>query len=62
MKNIAVRSLVLALAVIGFSATSFTTASASRTAQSAASKLAPKMSMLSSPAPLCPPGSTCGLR
>ncbi|MBW4037782.1 MAG: hypothetical protein HIU91_02715 [Acidobacteria bacterium] len=58
MGNTIVRSLVLALAVVGFSASSIYAS----TAKSGEAKvMAPKAGMVCTPAPVCMPGSTCGL-
>jgi hypothetical protein len=56
MKNTIVRSFVLALAVVGFSASSVY-ASSARTNVDKSTKLG----MVCTPAPVCSPGSTCGI-
>ena len=56
MKNIAMRSFVIALALAGFAATSFTS---SAKTTSASAKV--KANVVCTPTPLCAPGSTCGL-
>lgn len=62
MGNTIVRSFVLVLAVAGFTATSFS-AHASRTEQSSVVKtMNSKLGMVSEPAALCAPGSTCGMQ
>ena len=59
MKNFAIRTFVVSLAVAGFSASSMYSASTARTA---GSKVAvAHVGMVSTPAPVCSPGKTCGL-
>jgi hypothetical protein len=56
MKNLAIRTFVVALAVIGFSASSISTARASQ-----AKVVVAHPSVVSTPATMCAPGSTCGM-
>lgn len=59
MKNLAIRTFVVALAVAGFSASSMYSASTARATQAKVAVAHP--GVVSSPAPVCPWGSTCGL-
>jgi UDP-N-acetylglucosamine transferase subunit ALG13 len=56
MKNFAIRTFVVALAVIGFSASSISTARASQ-----AKVVVSHPGVVSTPATMCAPGSTCGM-
>jgi hypothetical protein len=59
MKNIAIRTFVVALAVAGFSASSMYSAS---TARANGSKVAvAHVGMVSTPTPVCSPGRACGI-
>jgi hypothetical protein len=59
MKNIAIRTFVVALAVAGFSASSMYSASIARNNEAKVVVAHPGVVM--TPTPLCAPGSTCGL-
>lgn len=59
MKTIAIRTFVVALAVAGFSASSVYSASTARATQAKVVVATP--GVVSTPAPMCPWGSTCGL-
>jgi hypothetical protein len=59
MKNIAIRTFVVALAVAGFSASSMYSASIAR--NNDAKTLVAHPGVVRTPTPLCAPGSTCGL-
>jgi len=56
MKNFAIRTFVVALAVIGFSASSISTARASQ-----AKVVVAHPGVVATPTTMCSPGSTCGL-
>jgi hypothetical protein len=59
MKNLAIRTFVVALAVAGFSASSMYSVSTARANEAKVLVAAP--GAVSTPAPMCRPGSTCGL-
>ncbi len=59
MKNFAIRTFVVALAVAGFSASSMYSASTARASQAKVEVAHPGMT--TTPATMCRPGSTCGL-
>jgi len=59
MKNLAIRTFVVALAVAGFSASSMYSATAARNNE--AKVLVAHPGVVRTPTPLCNPGSTCGL-
>jgi hypothetical protein len=59
MKNLAIRTFVIALAVAGFSASSIYSASTARNNE--AKVVVAHPGVVSTPSPLCPLGSTCGL-
>jgi hypothetical protein len=59
MKNLAIRTFVVALAVAGFSASSMYSATTARNNQ--AKVVVAHPGMVSTPAPVCSPGKTCGL-
>jgi hypothetical protein len=59
MKNIAIRTFVVALAVAGFSASSMYSASTARANQ--AKVVVAHPGVVSTPATMCAPGSTCGM-
>jgi hypothetical protein len=61
MKNIAIRTFVVALAVAGFSASSMYSASTARASQ--AKVMVAHPGVVSSPSPMCAPGGgrTCGI-
>jgi len=60
MKNFAIRTFVVALAVAGFSASSMYSASTARKSVEAKTLVAAP-GLISSPSTQCAPGSTCGL-
>jgi len=60
MKNLAIRTFVVALAVAGFSASSMYSASIARN-NSEAKTLVAHPGVVRTPTPLCAPGSTCGM-
>jgi hypothetical protein len=59
MKNIAIRTFVVALAVAGFSASSMYSASIARNNQ--AKVVVAHPGIVHTPTTMCSPGSTCGL-
>ena len=59
MKNLAIRTFVVALAVAGFSASSMYSASTARNNE--AKVLVAHPGVVHTPSPQCNPGSTCGL-
>jgi hypothetical protein len=59
MKNFAIRTFVLVLAVAGFSASSMYSASTARANQAKVEIAHP--GVVSTPATMCSPGKTCGL-
>jgi hypothetical protein len=59
MKNLAIRTFVVALAVAGFSASSMYSASIVRNNQ--AKVLVAQPGVVHTPTTMCSPGSTCGL-
>jgi hypothetical protein len=59
MKNLAIRTFVVALAVAGFSASSMYSASTARANQ--AKVVVAHPGVVNTPATMCAPGSTCGL-
>lgn len=59
MKNLAIRTFVVALAVAGFSASSMYSATTARANE--AKTVVSHPGVVSTPTPLCPWGSTCGL-
>ena len=59
MKNLAIRTFVVALAVAGFSASSMYSASTARANQ--AKVVVAHPGVVSTPTTMCSPGSTCGL-
>jgi len=59
MKNLAIRTFVVALAVAGFSASSMYSASIARNNQ--AKVLVAHPGVVHTPTTMCSPGSTCGL-
>jgi hypothetical protein len=60
MKNLAIRTFVVALAVAGFSASSMYSASTARASEATAVVAHP--GVVSSPTPMCSPGKTsCGI-
>jgi hypothetical protein len=60
MKNIAIRTFVVALAVAGFSASSMYSATTARRT-SEAKTLVAAPGVVKTPSPQCNPGSTCGM-
>ena len=60
MKNLAIRTFVVALAVAGFSASSMYSASIAR-AKSEAKVVVAHPGVVATPTPLCAPGRACGL-
>ena len=60
MKNFAIRTFVVALAVAGFSASSMYSASTAR-AHNVAKTVVSHPGVVRTPMPMCPFGSTCGL-
>ena len=61
MKNIAMRSFVLALALVGFGATTLTSSAKTPTASATTAAVQVQAGVVSTPAPVCAPGSTCGM-
>lgn len=61
MKNIAMRSFVLALALVGFGATSMISSAKTTSASATRAGIQTQTNVVSSPTPLCAPGSTCGI-
>ncbi len=61
MKNIAMRSFVIALALVGFAATSMTSSAKTTSASASNISVQAQTNVVVSPTPLCAPGSTCGL-
>lgn len=61
MKNIAMRSFVLALALVGFGATSMISSAKTTNASATTAGIQVQTSVVVSPTPLCAPGSTCGM-
>jgi len=59
MKNLAIRTFVVALAVAGFSASSMYSATTARNNE--AKVLVAHPGVVKTPAPVCSPGSTCGM-
>jgi hypothetical protein len=59
MKNLAIRTFVVALAVAGFSASSMYSASTARASE--AKVVVAHPGMVSSPTPVCSPGRACGI-
>jgi hypothetical protein len=59
MKNLAIRTFVVALAVAGFSASSMYSASIARNNQ--AKVVVAHPGIVHTPTTMCSPGSTCGL-
>jgi hypothetical protein len=59
MKNLAIRTFVVALAVAGFSASSMYSASISRANE--AKVVVAHPGIVRTPTTMCSPGSTCGL-
>jgi hypothetical protein len=60
MKNLVIRTFVVALAVAGFSASSMYSASTAR-ANNVAKIVVSRPGLVHTPTPMCNPGSTCGL-
>ncbi len=60
MKNLAIRTFVVALAVAGFSASSMYSATTAR-ANSEAKVLVAHPGVVKTPSPQCNPGSACGI-
>jgi hypothetical protein len=58
MKNLAIRTFVVALAVAGFTASSY---SASTARANQAKVVVSHPSVVNTPTTMCSPGSTCGL-
>ena len=61
MKNIAMRSFVVALALVGFGATTVTSSAKTTSTSATAASLQVQTNVVGTPTPLCAPGSTCGL-
>jgi hypothetical protein len=61
MKNIAMRSFVVVLALVGFGATTVTSSAKTTSSLVATSIRQAHVNGVTSPTPLCAPGSTCGL-
>jgi hypothetical protein len=59
MKNLAIRTFVVALAVAGFSASSMYSATTARNNEAKTLIAAP--SVVGTPTPMCSPGRACGL-
>ena len=61
MKNIAMRSFVVVLALVGFGATTLTSSAKTTSASATTAGIQVQANVVGSPTPLCAPGSTCGL-
>ena len=61
MKNIAMRSFVLVLALVGFAATSMTSSAKTTSTSATKTSIQTQTSVVMTPTPLCAPGSTCGM-
>jgi hypothetical protein len=61
MKNIAMRSFVVVLALVGFGATTVTSSAKTTSASTTMAGVQVQANVVGSPAPVCAPGSTCGM-
>ena len=61
MKNIAMRSFVVVLALVGFGATTFASSAKTTNASANGTSVQVQANVVGSPTPLCAPGSTCGM-
>ncbi|HEY5214680.1 MAG TPA: hypothetical protein VIJ38_16815 [Acidobacteriaceae bacterium] len=62
MKNLAMRSFVLVLALVGFGATSMTSSAKTTSTSATTAGMQAQTNVVSTPTPLCMPGATsCGI-